>query len=200
VIHLDIHIDKYHPIKGSSYIPLPKNLADKKAIINMENKDNECFKWSVTAAVYPRARDMERISKKLRVDAKKFNWSGIEFIVPVTLKQITLFEKNNEKYSINVYGYEKEVYPLRISKHNGKQTINLLLISNEETNHYCWIKNLSRLLSTQINNNGHQRHFCGRCWNSFQSKESLAKHIEYCSDQEAVRVELPKLEGYEAKI
>jgi hypothetical protein len=61
VIHLDIHIDKYEPIKGNSYIPLPGNLVSKKAIINMENNDNECFKWSVTASVYPRARDMERI-------------------------------------------------------------------------------------------------------------------------------------------
>ena len=105
----------------------------------MENNDNECFKWSVTAAVYPSVRDKERISKKLKVNAKKFNWDGIEF--PVTLKQISLFEKNNEECSVNVYGYEKEVYPLRISKCTTRENvINLLLISNEETNHYCWIR------------------------------------------------------------
>jgi len=30
---LDIHIDKYKPLNGRSYIPLPKELANKKAIL-----------------------------------------------------------------------------------------------------------------------------------------------------------------------
>ena len=34
----------YRPLKGSSYIPLPKELANKKAIINLKNTDKECFK------------------------------------------------------------------------------------------------------------------------------------------------------------
>ena len=46
-----INIDPYTPTSGSSYIPLPKFLADKKAIINAINKnDNDCFKWAVTSA------------------------------------------------------------------------------------------------------------------------------------------------------
>ena len=40
------------PLKGSSYIPLPSCLASKKAIINMQNEDEECFKWSITRAWY----------------------------------------------------------------------------------------------------------------------------------------------------
>ena len=35
---------EYEPLSGSSYIPLPKALAYKKAIINMENDDDQCFK------------------------------------------------------------------------------------------------------------------------------------------------------------
>ena len=44
VQQLDIHTVQYEPLKGSSYIPLPKYLADKKAIINPKNEDNQCFK------------------------------------------------------------------------------------------------------------------------------------------------------------
>jgi len=51
VLYFDIHIDKYSPLKGSSYISLPEKLASKKAIVNVKNNDNECFKWSVTAAI-----------------------------------------------------------------------------------------------------------------------------------------------------
>ena len=43
VIRLELHTMKYKPLKGETYIPLPKELAVKTAIINMKNKDNKCF-------------------------------------------------------------------------------------------------------------------------------------------------------------
>ena len=142
VEHLDININPYNPLSASSYIPLPDKLAKKKAIINVKNeKDHECFKWAITSAVFPVKKHVDRLSKQMREDSEKFDWTGIEF--PVSLKVIDKFEKQNP-YAINVFGYEDVVYPLRISKKND-QVINLLLIANEETNHFCWIKNMSRL-------------------------------------------------------
>ena len=44
VFSQDLHTVKYAPLGGSSYILLPKFLAAKKAIINHENQDDECFK------------------------------------------------------------------------------------------------------------------------------------------------------------
>ena len=88
---------------------------------------------------------------------------------PVSLKKnIDKFENQNT-YAINVYGYEGDkVYPLRISNKQANM-INLLLISDDKTNHYCWIKNMSRLLSSEINNNKSTRVFCHKCLNSFNS-------------------------------
>ena len=40
---LELHTVSYKPLRGETWIPLPKELADKKAIINMQNKDNKCF-------------------------------------------------------------------------------------------------------------------------------------------------------------
>ena len=188
VEHLDININPYNPMSASSYIELPSSLYMKKAIINVKNEnDNECFKWAVTSAVFPAKEHGERLSKQMRKDSEKFDWTGIEF--PVSLKQIDKFENQNN-YAINVFGYEKVVYPLRISKKKD-QVINLLLIADEETNHYCWIKNMSRLLSSGINNHQHKRHFCYRCLNSFPSVKSLEKHKEYCQNNEAVKIEMP---------
>ena len=188
VEHLDININPYNPLSASSYIELPSSLYMKKAIINVKNEnDNECFKWAVTSAVFPAKEHGERLSKQMRKDSEKFDWTGIEF--PVSLKQIDKFENQNN-YAINVFGYERVVYPLRISKKN-EQVINLLLIADEETNHYCWIKNMSRLLSSGINNHQHKRHFCYRCLNSFPSVKSLEKHKEYCQNNEAVKIEMP---------
>ena len=39
-ILLELHTVSYKPLRGKTYIPLPKEVADKKAIINMQNKDN----------------------------------------------------------------------------------------------------------------------------------------------------------------
>ena len=53
VLSLDLHIVKYTPLGGSSYIQLPGFLAAKKAISNLNNEDDECFKWAITQALNP---------------------------------------------------------------------------------------------------------------------------------------------------
>ena len=55
VLRLDLHTVKYVPLGGSSYIyiPLSKFIAAKKAIINLKNEDDECFKWAITRALNP---------------------------------------------------------------------------------------------------------------------------------------------------
>ena len=50
VFSLDIHTVKYEPLGGSSCIPLSAFLAAKKAIINLINEDDVCFKWAITRA------------------------------------------------------------------------------------------------------------------------------------------------------
>ena len=43
VINLELHTAEWAPLRGSSYIELPKELKNKNAIINMKNDDNKCF-------------------------------------------------------------------------------------------------------------------------------------------------------------
>ena len=50
---LYINVAKYEPIKGSSYIQLPKAIADKKAIINIKNNDERCLEWVLISEIYP---------------------------------------------------------------------------------------------------------------------------------------------------
>ena len=79
---LDILADPFQPLSGSTYIPLPKSIADKNAIINVKNlNDNYCFKWAVTSAIYTAKNHSERLNKKMRDNSEKFNWSVIEFLL-----------------------------------------------------------------------------------------------------------------------
>ena len=81
---------------------------------------------------------------------------------------------------------------MRISKEeNRKHFINLLLIADDEKKHYCLINNMRRLLSNQASKDKKRKEFCLRCLSHFSSKEKLALHEEYCSRNDAVRIEMP---------
>ena len=64
-------------------------------------------------------KNSARIDKKLREKSLDLNWDGLKF--PVNLTDISKFENHNSSISVNVFGYEKLVYPLRISKQNYKR-------------------------------------------------------------------------------
>ena len=108
------------------------------------------------------------------------------------LKQIIIFEKLNPQISINVFGFEGDVYPLRLSKIERTQIVNLLLIFDGEKQHYCLIKSLSRLLSSQMSKHDHTKSFCLNCLNHFPNEEKLKIHEEYCLKNQAIRIEMPE--------
>ena len=52
VLFLDVSFYQLNLTRGSSYIPLPSCIANKLAVNNPKNEnDEECFKWAVTAAL-----------------------------------------------------------------------------------------------------------------------------------------------------
>ena len=51
VLNLDIHIARYHPLGGGSRAKTLPRMGSKKATINVENQDEECFKYAVLAAL-----------------------------------------------------------------------------------------------------------------------------------------------------
>ena len=199
VENLTLHTDIWDPLKGSSYIDLPPELKNKKALINMKNKDNKCFLWSVLRGLNPTNSHPERIDEDLKSKENTLNMEGITY--PVDLKDIKRFEKQNPDISISVLGYggKDKVYPLRISeytkvkrKDERKHNIVLLLIKDGDNSHYCYVKNISALLKSQINKHDHKLYFCLNCLNGFDKPEKLEHHKEYCSEKDSVKINMPK--------
>ena len=203
---LVLHITKWEPIYGSSYMPLDPYLANKKAIINMKNEDDKCFMWCVLRALYPKNDHPERIDKDLKSKQDIINMKGICY--PVSLKAIDHFEHLNPNISISVLGYNKEdrVFPLRISKYTGCDYDIVLLLLKEaekgengeikEKTHYTLVKNKSALIASQKNNHKGKRHLCLNCFNSFNTSESLNKHKEYCYENKSVKITMPPQNTY----
>ena len=175
VIRMDIDFHRLNLARGSSYLPLPDWLASKKAIINPQNSDMECFKWAVIAAIKWEeiGKDPQRISK-LRKYGDEFDWSKIEF--PVNTKDIKKFESKN-RITINVD--HKKIYICRKGKEYSRPA-NLMLITNNDDKHYVTIKSLSRLLSPSNDKKKKAQHFCTNCLQGFAKKCSWDEHYEYC--------------------
>ena len=183
-------VDEAISLKGSLYIPLPKKLKNKCAIINMENNDDMCFKWSVTRALNPVERNPKRVTKKLRLQSKQCNWDSISF--PTSLQNIRTFEKNNNVL-INVFGFDDDnnVYPLRVpkGKHGGRVLLMLIRSEGETKRHYAVVKSLSRLLHGQATRKNCKRFYCNNCLNGFTSEGRLQDHVTYCDSDDCVRSE-----------
>ena len=202
VENLTLYTDIWDPIKGSSYIDLPKELKNKNAIINMKNEDNKCFLWCVLRALNPsKDKHPSRIDKDLKSKESTLNMEGIAY--PVDLKDIKRFEKQNPDISISILGYSKDerIYPLRISKYTKskegrKYDIVLLLIKNGDNSHYCYVKNLSALLSSQVNKHKGKLYFCLNCLNGYDDPKKLDKHKEYCSEEESIKINMPPPDSF----
>ena len=190
IVKLEIKIAKYSPISGSSYTSLPKKLKDKKAILNIMNNDDHCFKWSILAQLHPvhRKDNPNRVSNYVQYESS-YDWSMISSPTPIS--DIIKFEKKNN-ISINVFGWEdEEIFPLQITQFRHEKHVNLLLISDGVNRHFCLIRNISRLLGDRTKSKNAQ-HYCNYCLHGFKKKETLENHLPYCSTKAPQKVSLPK--------
>ena len=201
---LEMDVDVYKPLGGSSFIDLPEFIKNKKCCINVMNNDNECFVWAIQSYLSHNdiKKHYERISsypKEEHIDiVEKMKKIGVSFpFVPndITIKRV----ENHLNVSINIYTFELnkscERYPIYITKKPKEKHINLLYFSNEDESqyHYTWIKNFNRFMYDATNSHC-SKFFCMKCLLHFDSEEKLRTHnIEYpnCSDGKA-KIEYPK--------
>ena len=89
---LFLNVDKNVPLNGSSYIDLLKEIKTKKAVINVQNKDNRCFEYAILSFQHNKEiKEKHERPSKYKEHLNKLNFTGIEF--PVSLKDIDKFEK-----------------------------------------------------------------------------------------------------------
>ena len=173
-----INLTKYKPLKGSSYIELPTELRNPaKGLINLKNKDNECFRWCYIRYLNPQGKDPQRIKKDDRQYIKNLDYQGIKF--PVNVNQYNKVEKQNS-IRINVFGYEeKQPFPIYVSKEKFENQMNLLLIEKDGNNHYVLIKDFNKFMYQQTKHK-ERKHFCMHCLQCFSSERVLNNHKENC--------------------
>ena len=197
ILKLYFNVVSYKPLKGRSYFPLPEELRHhRKGLINLQNDDNRCFLWCHVRHLNPVKKDPQRITQKDRAVAKTLDYTGVTF--PVTLRERDKIEKGN-KININAYIYNEDgkyVSPIRNSKTEYEDTLNVLLIERETEKeykqHYVYIKDFNRL-NYNVNKHKNKKHFCLRCLQPFYSEYCLEAHKGDCLIINGTqRIEMPQ--------
>ncbi|GBC54430.2 hypothetical protein RIR_jg40582.t1 [Rhizophagus irregularis DAOM 181602=DAOM 197198] len=178
-----IEISQFQPPTGAGHIPLPKDLAMKKGVVNPANDDDKCFQWAILAALHPVEKNAERISK-YKEYVNELNFEGIEF--PVQADEVILrrFERQNPTIALCICEWrDHRLCPIYVTDRDhqqGRKIIDLVLISNGEKQHYCWIKNMSRLVNKRTRN-GHAIFVCQWCISHFTHQQEIHdKHVAIC--------------------
>ena len=173
-----INVTLYKPLNGSSCMELPTELRNpKKGLINIKNKDDECFRWRHIRHLNPQTEHPERIKKEDKKMINELNYDGIDF--PLFQKHYNKVEKQNS-IRINVFGYEDgQPLPIHISKETFEDQMNLLLITKDEKKHYVLIKDFNAFMYNQSKHK-ERKHFCMYCLQCFPSERILANHVNNC--------------------
>ena len=128
---------------------LPVELrSPRKRLINIKNKDQKCFLRCHIRHIDPSWEHPERIKKTDKKLLK--NLIIIEF--PVQEKDFNKTEVKNN-ICINVFGYENGlVFPIYISDQKFEDSMDSLLLIDDNKSHYVCIKDFDRFMFHKIKN------------------------------------------------
>jgi len=199
---INLSVANIKEIQGSSYIDLP---FINTALVNVKNRDMECFKWAILSALHPVNDHCDRVSK-YRPYENTLDFTGIEF--PVSLDKITKFEDLNS-IAINIFGMEEKEdkssiqedhlwrkFPIRLSTfEDARVSIDLLLVNNKNNTHYIWIKDFKRFIGSQLRSHashsrGEQEKICKRCF-SLHTISGYKKHVNLCGTNSPSLIKMP---------
>lgn len=201
----------YKPMRGKSYIISPEWIRDKKCAINVQNKDDKCFMWSVLAGLYAPDRNKERVSNyqtKVRngrnlardEDGRvvvepigDLNWEGINF--PPDKKDYKRFEKINPDVSLNIFMAGNKADSIAIiyktTRERGRH-VDLAIINNPNNSHFITITNFTSFASLITRGHGGECFACKTCLQSFKSEKKYLKHKEDCDLKDPMRIRMPE--------
>lgn len=176
---LSIHLNtcSYKPT-GSSFIETPPYVANKKAIVNIQNTDNKCFIWSVLAGIHKQSVKPHLVKQYKEYESELVT-TKLKF--PLSISQVKQFEQLNNKISINVFALDGKtcIYPVYATPvKNRPNHVNLLLLTKGDKAHYTLISDLNRLLRQP--GDKHKKWYCNYCLHGFSSKATLDSHQDDC--------------------
>ena len=128
------------------------------------------------------------------IKRSSLNYDEIKF--PVEEKDFEKIEIQNNIF-VNVFCYKnKMVFPIYISDQTFKNSIDLLLLINDDQSNYMYIKDFTTFMFHKTKNKN-KKWFCKSCLQCFSTENMLIKHKEDClsiNGQQSVNLEKGTIE------
>lgn len=205
IVKIELRINKFNPLRGANHIKLPKRIEDTKAVINVQNVDDYCFKYAILSK-YCDSKSSVRVNNYINNEKleNKYDWTCVKY--PVSLSDISKFEKVNN-ISINVFGLNDvdEVFPLKVCDDELADHTDLLYITKDTNSHYCYIRDFEKLVGYQKSKLGRRLKICKRCFAHFDNQhdknaeDKFVDHKRLCLEHETARCEFPSYDSISFK-
>ena len=158
--------------RSGSYIDSPEWLKIKKATINPQNNDDNCFQYALTVALNHQniANNLQRIPK-IKPFIDQYNWKEIDF------HHIQKTGKSSNK-TIKQLLLISFLHHTILNNFNCENKVILLMISDGTKWHYLAVKSLSALLEA-VTSNYNGDFYCLNCFHSYSTKEKLKNMKKY---------------------
>ena len=143
-----VNISVYSPLSGSTYIELLDKLKNPmKGLINIKNNENKCFLWCHIRYLNLVKTRLEGITTEDKNMINDLNYEGIK--IPVSKNDYCRTERQNN-ICINVFCCENGLtYPVYVLDQKFYNSMDLLLISDENKSHYVHIKDFGRFMCNE---------------------------------------------------
>ena len=113
-------------------------------MINIKNNDNKRFLWCHIRYLSLVEKNAQRITKKDQEMINKLDYEGIKCQI---LKKDYCEIERQSNICINVFCYETGLtYLIYVSNQKFKDSMDLLLTSNENKSHYAYIEDVNRFM------------------------------------------------------
>ena len=207
VLYFDLRITKFHSapnVRGHGAFPLPQRLAQKHAVVNVDNLGAaDCFKYAILSVLHYDDVPIHRQRKaKYQPWENELHLDGITW--PMTAIQLDRFHRQNPTLMVNILQWvddnvDNSVQSLCQPRGSliGKRLVNVLVVdppSGHGHSHFVGVIFLDRLLNKHANETSHRtRAFhCERCLQPFRSKDSLEAHRPGCYEDRRETLLPPK--------
>ena len=196
---INIFIDIYetNPIRGSSYIPTPPKFNNSRCgLINIQNDDQECFRWCLKYHQSAKDKNASRICKLKNV-VDKYNYEGIEY--PTSYDDIYNFEEIN-KVCVYVYTLAENnsiiIDTEGTAEYAMNEIIHLLRIEEEDNSHYVYIKKIENFINLSTHSCDKGKRYCPNC-NKKIKEADFTKHVSKCLKfhKDGTFIKLPECVG-----
>ena len=177
-----IKVHKTRIARASSYIPTPPPYNNARCgLVNIQNDDQECFRWCMKYHQSPQKKHDDRVSVLKKLE-DGYDYTGVNY--PATFEDIKRFEDNN---AIAVFVYYINDLQEIVKERNGNpqyrdNPVYLLRVEEGDNAHYVYVKHISRLLNKSTQTGDKDKKFCPYC-EKLYAEEKWERHLKVCYNE-----------------